>query len=575
MGIGRQKVQFINAGASRTYQDYVSWLKSKITTGGAVPKDLFLSLSDYSKSIDLFDLHNNHGLTCFGIATACYGILTEYQPIGDLVSDGKFIRYFDEHVTSVVREAEGVKDDFFNIPEGDRANEQAKLSLTRLVCEAGVFQYEFTYKIANNLILSGLKSFGNLSKDHCEVDRLFQKYTDLSAHEYIMLLMGAWVISEKNAILNLQSFTEKTTNPEAFRKKSEKLFNSLAKDHGDYKRENLDTNLEKYSPKFKPSAYFSRWPLIKMSQDHFACVGHPFMRLQLTSKYISKALSFAREDNPEANGRTVLADYLGKSRLEPFFKELCNIWNPPGGHYDEYPYVNGAESADRIIFEKLGGRGCATHIQLKLKSLTANAHFAVSLDEISKDFSKSYSDCVFKSLNFLFKMEQAVCINKSNPDYVDLNKKILEQERHVFIGISPDVPPIFSLSWSREILMAEVLSKIAKVAGMQDWFQKKFPAGVIWHIMDLADFQIFLSTGNTQCLADEIADYILKSKIDDLPMGNDGSMPASFRTFIINKYGENDPRSGKRIKTLLPQLQKIFIELKDDLGNWLFKSSES
>lgn len=356
-----------------------------------------------------------------------------------------------------------------------------------------------------------------------------------------------------------------------FRQKAEAVLNSISKRQTEYAKDKLDQSLDKYSEKFKSSVYFSRWPTVKMNDIHYMCVSHPFMKLQLTSKFVAKVLNFAREDNPMAKGKTVMADFIGKKRLEPYFKELCDIWNPAGGHHDEYRYTKGEDSPDRIIFEKLRGKKCATLVQLKLKSLRETSHFTTSWQDIADDFAKSYSDCIFKSLNFLFRLEQAIKNGKANENHIELSKKILRQERFVFVGISPDIPPIFSICWAREVLIKEVENKINQVPGLKEWVKTKFPKGYVWHIMDLADFQMFMSAKERTYFSDEISSYIRKSGVDDIPLGNDGSMPVSFRTFIVNKYGESDPKVGRRLNTFIPELESLFMGLKDDTASWMFK----
>ena len=476
-------------------------------------------------------------------------------------------------VRPVLLDAEGVLEDCFAVPEGRRNLDEVKLSLLRLICESGAVQYEVPLKVANTLVLSGLKGFESLPVDSALIDRLFQSYAGMSAHEYYLLVNGAWslIISSGKGLINLDQFLRTSTDPAGLTAKARNVLNSMSRTCADYGEDTLDQTLERYSSKYRASAYFSKSPFLKLSETHFLCVSHPYLRLQLTSKFIAKALFFARQAEPTVRGRTQLSQFMGKDRLEPFFKELCNIWAPAGGHYDEYLYEQGTEdsSCDRIVFEDLNGEPCITLIQLKLKALTEMAHYATSWEVITADFAKAFSECIYKSINFLYRLEHARSTGRLRPEHRETSERITAAGRFVFLGIVPELPPIFTISFAREALMQEVRSELD--SDVRKWMEERFPDGITWHLMDLSEFEIFLSAKTGLSLGPEIIDYILQNQVDQNPIRLDGTIPQSFRSFIINKYGEADKAGARRIPKMLSGLEKVFKSITADSRQLMFQ----
>lgn len=562
----RQKVGFINAGAQKSYDDFVSLLRSLKKEYSINTTDLILSLCDYSKSIDLFSLHNDQNITCFGIATSCYAVASNFQPHPAL-SGTKFTRYIDKPLINTIREAEGVEDEFYNKDTGSVASDEAKLALIRLICESGMFQYELIYKFANNLILTGLKGFKNLKENPTEVERLFTKYTNESAYHYFLGLFCLWTMSEKHPAFSIDGLTENMHEPERWAKFFTNMLDSISSDIAEIGQSDFDKQLANLPGKFRGSAYFSLYPFISLNKSLYSSPGHPFVRLQLSTKFLQKSLAYARKDNGNADSSS-LSNLIGKVRFEEFLGELITNWDPATEHYDEYKYDQGKDSPDRIVFEEINGELATTLFQLKLKTLPVQVHFGLSWQDITNDFSKSFCDSVFKSLKYLYNLDKLQSQGRLKMNN-EISEKVLSSKKFLFIGLSPDVPPIFTISFAREKLLKLIIDKI-KSENMEKWFDSRFPQGIDWHILDLSELQMLFSVKNSLSIYEEFKDYIENSGIDEIPISKDGTLPASFRSFIINKHYDNSNSESPRITKLIPELSDIFFEAKDQVGKLMF-----
>ncbi|MBY0383576.1 hypothetical protein K2X05_00320 [bacterium] len=440
-----------------------------------------------------------------------------------------------------------------------------------MVADTGLFQQEVIYKVANTLVLSGIKPFRNLGVEKKPVDFLFKKHVGISAYDYYLLLFGLWINSERTPIFNIEHVLSKVRRKIEIVDIGKRLCLELSKTPADYHHSKLDKNIESLSAKYRGSAYFGLHPLIAIGSNFFACVAHPFLRTHVTSKFIQKALALAREEEPELQGRTTFSKFVGELRLEAYFRELCDEWGPSGGHHDEFIYSKEMKSSDRIVFEDVDGVPFGTLIQLKLKSLPTNVHFAESWDEIGNDFGKSFADCIFKSIKFLYNLQKANTGNQIDSKFRDLCSKILALENYCFLGVVPDLPPIFSICYARQALEAEVAKKISKDKKLSVWFHNSFPDGYLWHIMDLTEFQFILSAPKDTSLAQEICLYVNGTGVDSEPLQGDQTMPPSFKNFLIARYGTEKNGGGKRLSNFNPRLLSIFTEAKDDVGYFLFR----
>lgn len=558
----RTKIKLASAGTPRLYRDYVAALISTLKSTNTLPETLLNSICTYSSSIPLYEIYNDDNLTVQGFSTAAYALLSNRS----ISSNQSEINIFNgDRAKIVVQEAEGVVEDWMFLSSGPQRVAQAELSFFRTIADSGLYQQEVLYKVTNTLVLSGFKRFEALAVDNKLMEDLFKRHVQVSAFEYYLLLFGIWCNSQAMPIFKLSDLLSNTS--EEIQKVGRTICGELSKTPSAYNHQNLDSRIENLSAKFRGSAYFSMHPFISVADDTYACIAHPFLRTHITSKYIQKSLLFGRIDEPNAQGRTKVAHFLGNDRLESYFRELCNVWAPPGGHHDEYFYSDGMESADRIIFETVGGVEFATLVQLKLKSLPTEVHFSESWERISRDFALSYSDCIFKSLKYLFKLSEKKAASQLNNETLEISEKVLACSHFCFIGIVPDLPPIFTINYVRRKLEDEVSKKIEKEKNknFKKWFQTEFPDGYLWHIMDLTDFQYLMSSSTPRSLAEEICIYVHSSGVDDPPLQN-GTAASTFKNYLIGRLKVDKI-------PFHPKIHAIFTGVVLDMQYLLFKGT--
>lgn len=316
--------------------------------------------------------------------------------------------------------------------------------------------------------------------------------------------------------------------------------------------------------KYNAFKVFDKYPLICLNGKEFIPIDSIFLIIQLSSKFIMKTLLLARakDKKPETNINT----FIGK-RLELYLKELCNLKNEIK-HYDEYNFSKKEEnlSSDRIIIETFENQKYITLIQLKSKTFNEDSIFGYSFESIENDLEKSYIDCIFKSLNFLYSLENLKNSNKLNDNYKVISEEILEAKNYCFIGITYDLIPIFLIDKVRKCLMEKVELKIKnKNEKFLCWYKNKFSNGILWHIMDLTEFQTFLSIEKKICFFNEISEYIIESNIDKIPLSKvNDSLPHTFRSYLINKHGNKNKSNEPKLE-LLSEIENVFFKFTNEV----------
>jgi hypothetical protein len=274
----------------------------------------------------------------------------------------------------------------------------------------------------------------------------------------------------------------------------------------------------------------------------YLSAGHPYLGLQMSRKFITKALYFARQDN-KGSPITPLSSFIGETRFESFFKDLCNDWTGSTG-FDEYHYDqagNSLKSADRIVFEKHGSGEVATLFQLKGKPLLESSLFGGDYNKLVKDIGSAYAEMVYKTVQFIQGAKTLLDQGKHNPSTKHITERILKSKRLLLVGVSPEIPPIFTTAPVRKILEDKVISIVGQAAW--DEIQSRYER-VYWHILSLTEFQAFL------CLPEHKRDfhktmqsYFTNSRVETEPI-NPLSIPDTYRSFILKKYGVKKERRG-------------------------------
>ena len=576
---GRALPVFTPNSPVRSFAEYVAWVNRKLPMDFEKRKGVLFGCAGIARTIG-HDVHfTPEGVTISGIGTA---LLTLKALIGHryplLQPDTPSVDEFVNPALEIVKEAEGVHTDHFVLAERagqdgdlDFFKQQLKLTWNWTLCSNAQYQGNAIYQIANALVLTGLEGFGSLPVDSASIEKLFQNEIDISAKEFFNILFGLWAISSNGVILHVEKIYEKNNG-------NLLALESIKKVVGDLSFR-LDSPLgspefsgyKDFSGKMLAEAIFSRTPLIQISDKHYLFAGHPFLKIQMTSKFLQKTLAFARKQ--EGKPSTDFSQFIGE-RLEKFFGELCAVWNPSEGAYDEYSYLKNRneKGPDKIVFEKQATKEVVTLFQMKTKMLKETTHYGVSESAHAEDVDPGFAEMIGKSIDFLFRLEEALKLNKVPEEHIALSKRILAAKKISLVGLSPDLPPIFVSPHYREALINKV--KASLELQVWHWFDKRYQYKKtwFWHILDLEEFETFLSSpSGKKNFFDEVSQFVLQSRADSLFVDKKNTHPENFRSFIIKRHARKEPGKGEeRYLHRVGGLEEIFNKTGNEIGKYFF-----
>ena len=435
------------------------------------------------------------------------------------------------------------------------------------------YQGDGVYQIPNALVLSGLEGFGGLQAEPNRINELFQAALGISAREFFLFLFAIWSYSaNRNAMLNTISFLDSSViNPDA-RDKFSKIFQELSFQVDDSLGSPEFEFLKFNSGQRIGEALFTRNPYMKVSEKHYLAAGHPFLKAQMTHKFLQKAFAIARKIEKTQKPTLPYSQYVGE-RLERFFEELCIYWNPPDGQFSEYFYLQDSKieenkSSDRIVFEKFGESEIVILFQVKTKTLQEKSFYGVSIDGIDKDI-KIYSEFVYKSINYLYLLDKGLREGKLREEHKTLSERVLSAKKCCLIGITPIDPAIFTNVAMRRQLIWEVRAALDKKdVEIMKWFMKKYGSTncVGWHIMGIDQFESFLTLPPHQRnFSDCFQRYLESSRIDYELANSQGEIPDTFRGFVIKHFKQT------RHTPLIGALQNVFHQYADQVAEFFFQ----
>jgi hypothetical protein len=460
--------------------------------------------------------------------------------------------------------AEGVEPDDFVTSTGDERHAASLRYVIWLLAEHSIYQTSIVYRTANTLVLLGLKSFQNLEAQPDRTDRLFREQLGLEAYEYVRLLVGLWSQARRQSLVDTRTFLPPDLRDSEKRSRLIAVVDELSLKFDQYRDPSVFPAAAQYTGRARACAFFSRWPLIRLNEDQYVAAAPPFLKIQIATKSVTKALFLAR--SREGSGSTEYSGWLGR-RLERFFAELCDLWRP-GGHFGEYEYLRSGndKSPDRIVFETHGTKRVCCLFQLKLKMLSEATHFGASSETMQKDFASAFAETIYKTIRFLAKATTAAASGGLRDESAQLTRQIVTSDRFCLVGVVPDMPSIFNISDVRKWLMVEVLAHLTPQE--RHWFDRNFRR-CIWHILDLDEFEWFLSIQpRHRELYKRLSGYIREAAVD-APFTLGGTIPASFLSYLVNRYGEWDAeRSHRRLTSYLPELFALFNEMTADVLNY-------
>lgn len=305
-----------------------------------------------------------------------------------------------------------------------------------------------------------------------------------------------------------------------------------------------------YSGQRIAEALFARKPLMKIADSRYLISGHPFLKIQMTHKFLQKAFDFARKVEGEKSSK--FSQFVGK-RLERFFDELCSYWDPLNGHHVEYEYIkkSNKKSSDHIVFEKDGNDDVVLLFQVKTKDLLETVFYGTSKDTLEVELGK-YCEFIYKSIIYLYELNNAVKQKNLRGDYKAISERVLSAKKCCLVGVTPIDPAIFTILAMRKKLIFAVENKVGST--VWKWFQEKYEAGNWnWHILGLEHFEIFLNLPKAQRnFHDCFQQYLKASGIDSVLADKVYGIPDSFRNFIIKRF------EMKRNFEEVPNLKFVF-----------------
>lgn len=513
-----------------------------------------------------------HGISLFALSTALHTSICELPTRHPLFPQGTYQHTANEgFAIDAAIDAEGVHaDTYVDAATEEEQSEANLLNMIWILCENGIYQGDFVYKLVNQLVLTGLVGFRNLQANDAHTQRLFNSQLGISAYDYFLSLFGLWAMAGEHGNINSTRLIAPGPRKAQLDNSCRLVMNELSLRHSDYGTKIQQTPYNTYDGKSLPMAIFSRWPLINLNDEIYAFANQKFMQIQLSSKLLTKALALARID--EGIPDTRYSQLMGTDRLEPFFGELCEIWNPKGGHFAEYVYDrrNNSKSPDRIAFEKHGTSTVVHLFQLKLKSLKEASHYGIAIDPVLNDLKGAFARLLSQSIKFLYSLKRSHEANTLRAEHEELSRKILAGDRYCLWGIVPDLPSVFVFKLLRDRVMEEVEAALS--AQEMQWYEQHLKGKFIWHIMELPEFQIFITLPQQhRDLYKAFTKYLRDSQIERLVLDEAGNMPSNFRSYLIRKFGpERNEDGSRRIKILQEDLYALYEQSLEDINQFFF-----
>lgn len=553
MAYGRIRPTFTPSPRIIKLSEYWDDLQKEIPADDEKQKCLLAGACELGRHFGEFEVIGTFNQNVIALPSLILGVKNITEHLYPITLEGNRFSSCLEAAKHYYKPADGIeRDEKISTPE------EAIRELTWTLSSNHQYQGDFLHDMVNTMILGGIYGFRSLTADTNIIDAHFQKNVGVTAKEYLIMLFSLWSVSVKDFVFHKDVFLKDSSEKDRLQGAFEAIIDSLSFKLNEPLSSLIFSHAKGYTGKAKSEAILNLRPLIQINENTYFCTGHPYLRIQSSRKFLPKSLFLARNDEGKASTR--LGQSIG-NRLEHFFKHLCDDWNPSGGHFDEYFYnINNQNlSPDRIAFEKFKSQEIAILFQLKAKTLIEAAMFGGPFDKLKNDIQSAFSEMVYKSITFLKNAHDSIHQGSHNPDTKTISNRTLSAKKLVLIGISPDVPGIFSSKPLRTIIEEKVISEAGKETW--DWLHSHYER-VYWHIISLHEFQAFLCIPkNNQCFYKTIRAYFNHSRLETDPISPDG-FPSSYRSFIIEKYGRKElgvPRIDHH-----PELKKIFDEFSSE-----------
>jgi hypothetical protein len=136
--------------------------------------------------------------------------------------------------------------------------------------------------------------------------------------------------------------------------------------------------------------------------------------------------------------------------------------------------------------------------------------------------------------------------------------RIKNAKRYFLIGLFPSYPSIFSIKEIRDRLISTCKSVLSR--DEWDFFHSRLGKSIFWHIIDMEDFQAFLSLPvHRRRFGYELRRYLRSANIDTSTL-EDGMIAMNFRSYILSNCRHKPDYVSEEYSDIKSFLQSTYFE---------------
>jgi len=557
---------FTNRGVQQTFRQLCELALKD--TPPQYREGLFVGLLDLMRQIGENTFCEPAGASLNAVATAL-AVSREMTPMFRISSLNNKLLAFHREAAALAISAEGVLPDSYLAANGtENQRDEVFLNWWSQLIRNSLYQGDTLARITNALVLTGLRGFCGLPKDSELIESLFNKYLNVRAEDYFVVLFALWSQSLTEVLTHGDIFFKNSTSEDPLNIVFEAVTRDLSKPISDsiYNIEKMRT----FSGHSLAEAFFARWPLIQVGEQSFAFAGHHFLEVQLIYKFLAKALALARQD--EKNSRTKFSQFMAK-RFEDFVCELLKLTNI--NFEPEHRYERGQEkkSADFTLFEKHGSNSVVTLMQLKLKMFQEVSFYGASMESLLKDVEKDFARSITQTIRYLRHLNSAADNNRLEQESEVISRRIMRAEKIMIVCVTPEFPAMFT-SWPLRNRLLEAIK--IELGDDWEWFNEKYNGRWEWHVIGLNELETFISLPRAKHdFHKQLYVYLRDSGIDRQQFDNGYRLPKDFRNFLITRHQRFDKETQTKRIVPIPQLKETFDSFANDvIAMMAFKTTE-
>ena len=519
------KVAFTKSAPNVTIEHSISRFHSEIDKSLDVTKSIQFAISEFALKKLNDGLISDEGNSLFAVGVAHYLCLTSKHYNFPLIDkDDSTVNLSNEIAQIVIDQLESV--------ESPDEEISFLCKYLKIRINNSILQTEFSYEVPNTAILTGIIGIGDISAlENEDIYQVFYEQIGIHPNDYLKILLSFWAMAQNDIFIRKNKFLENSEHASKLESDISNVLDDLSITIP------FNPNDPKYDFHLKQNgmnrslALFSRFPLIRVSENHFLITSHKFLEVHLVNKLFAKIRIVSQSINTSPLNKIL------PLRMEEYIKEL--LISSRLTFFSEYKYLRSGQSQenkspDLIVFEKHGSDEVCTLIQVKLKITTEKLLHPTSEEELKLELKKYY-DFIERSLNFIKNLQTPEKLNDENR-YI--SERILRCKKIFLLGIAPQVPDLFCSKCSRDILQDEIYQKFKDDEFINSYIKQKNSHGILyWHIFGISDLVTILALKvEKRKLFYNLQTYLTKSKISSEDISSAKELPDNFRTHIINKY---------------------------------------